>query len=178
MLLMIDKIKEKLLRLYNQKIFLLKINNKVQNCRVLGKVNCNATNLIIGNNVTIYPNVTFWGDGEIRIGENVDIGYNTIIFSSKNGGVYIGNNVAIAANCYIIDSDHGIEKDKLIRNQRLVSGKVCIEDDVWIAENCTILKNSIIKNGAVIGGKSLINKKIDNYAIVVGIPAKVIKYRI
>lgn len=144
----------------------------------LGKVNCNATNLIIGNNVTIYPNVTFWGDGEIRIGDNVDIGYNTIIFSSKNGGVYIGNNVAIAANCYIIDSDHGIEKDKLIRNKRLVSGKVCIEDDVWIAENCTILKNSIIKNGAVIGAKSLINKKIDNYAIAVGIPAKVIKYRI
>ena len=56
-------------------------------------------------------------------------------FSSKNGGVYIGNNVAIAANCYIIDSDHGIEKDKLIRNQRLVSGKVCIEDNVWIAES-------------------------------------------
>lgn len=56
-------------------------------------------------------------------------------FSSKNGGVYTGNNVAIAANCYIIDSDHGIEKDKLIRNQRLVSGKVCIEDNVWIAES-------------------------------------------
>ncbi|MFC4697749.1 acyltransferase [Enterococcus aquimarinus] len=178
MLLLVDKIKDKLLRYYNKKIFLLKINSKVQNCRVIGKVNCNATNLIIGNNVTIYPNVTFWGDGEIRIGDNVDIGYNTIIFSSKNGGVYIGNNVAIAANCYIIDSDHGIEKDKLIRNQRLVSGKVCIEDDVWIAENCTILKNSIIKNGAVIGAKSLVNKKIDNYAIAVGIPAKVIKYRI
>ena len=79
----IDKLKEKLLRLYNPKIFLLKINNKVQNCRVLGKVNCNATNLIIGNNVTIYPNVTFWGDGEIRIGDNVDIGYNTIIFFKK-----------------------------------------------------------------------------------------------
>ena len=83
MLLLIDKLKEKLLRLYNPKIFLLKINNKVQNCRVLGKVNCNATNLIIGNNVTIYPNVTFWGDGEIRIGDNVDIGYNTIIFFKK-----------------------------------------------------------------------------------------------
>lgn len=83
MLLLIDKIKQKLLRLYNPKIFLLKINNKVQNCRVLGKVNCNATNLIIGNNVTIYPNVTFWGDGEIRIGDNVDIGYNTIIFLQK-----------------------------------------------------------------------------------------------
>ncbi|MDN6729313.1 MAG: hypothetical protein L0L57_03990 [Alkalibacterium sp.] len=60
----------------------------------------------------------------------------------------------------------------MIRNQRLVSGKVCIENDVWIADNCTILKNSIIKNGAVIGAKSLVNKKIDNYAIAVGIPQK------
>lgn len=53
MLLLINKIKDKLLRLYNQKIFSFKIYNKVQNCGVLGKVNYNATNHIIGNNITM-----------------------------------------------------------------------------------------------------------------------------
>lgn len=177
LLLLIDRIKEKFLRYYYKKVFLMKIKSSSKNCRVLGKINYNATDVSVGSNVTIYPNVTFWGDGEIRIGDNVDIGYNTIIFSTKTGGVYIGNDVSIAANCYIIDSNHGVIKDKLIREQKLVSGKISIEDDVWIAENCTILKNSIIRQGAVIGAKSLVNGEIGSYSIAVGIPAKIIKER-
>lgn len=200
MLLVIDKIKERISRYYYKKVFLKRIGSKrVKNCWSASKVTINVkpstvqigSNLrvgsnvtfrnsgkvIIGENVQIYSNVTFGGDGEIVIGDNVDIGNDTIIFSTKEGGVYIGNNVAIAAHCYIIDCDHGIEKNELIRKQKLVSGKIFIGNDVWIADNCTILKNSIINDGVVIGAKSLVNREIDSYGIAVGVPAKVIKYR-
>lgn len=200
MLLLIDKIKERILRYYYKKVFLARIGSKdVENLRIESKVTVNvkpltlelgsdlrissnvtfrnAGKIIIGRNVCIYSNVTFGGDGEIVIGDNVDIGNDTIIFSTKEGGVYIGNDVAIAAHCYIIDSDHGIEKNRLIREQKLVSGKIHIGNDVWIADNCTVLKNSIINDGAVIGAKSLVNREIDSYGIAVGIPARVIKYR-
>ena len=39
----------------------------------------------------------FFGDGLIEIGDNVDIGNGTIIYSSKSGGVSIGDNSSIAA---------------------------------------------------------------------------------
>lgn len=178
MLLLIDRLKERFLKYYHKKVFLSRIGCKnVKKCSIHDKVYVLASNVKIGDNVTIYPNVTFWGDGEIIIGDNVDIGNGTIIYSSKNGGVKIGNNVAIAAHCYIIDSDHGMDKNDLIRNQKLVSGKIIIGNDVWIADNCTILKNSIINDGAVIGAKSLVNKEIDSFGVAIGVPAKVIKIR-
>ncbi len=177
--LLIDRLKEKFLRFYRRKVFLSRIGCKnAKNCVVLGKVNVLASNVTIGNNVTIFPDVTFWGDGEIVIGSNVEIGNNTIIFSSKNGGVIMDDNVSIAAHCYIIDSDHGIEKDTLIRDQKMSSEKITIGKDVWIADNCTILKGSIINNGVVIGAKSLVNSEIESYGIAVGVPVKVIKKRV
>lgn len=63
-------------------------------------------NITVRKNVTFYPDVMLFGDGPIIIGDNVDIGNGTIIYSSKNGGgVTIGNNTMIAAQSYIIDTD-------------------------------------------------------------------------
>lgn len=74
-----------------------------------------------------------FGDGLIEIGDNVDVGNGTIIYASKNGGVKIGNNSMIAAQCYIIDADHGIRGGKLIREQGTTVSPVEIGEDVWIA---------------------------------------------
>ncbi len=52
-----------------------------------------------------------------------------------------------------------------------------IGNDVWIGCNSTVLRGVTIGNGAVIGANSLVNKDVPPYAIVVGSPAKVIKYR-
>jgi acetyltransferase-like isoleucine patch superfamily enzyme len=145
--------------------------------KILGKVYINATNIKIGKNVTIYPNAYFWGDGLIEIGDNVDIGIGTIIFSKKR--VRIGNNTAIAAQCYIIDSNHGIKKDILINKQSLEVDDqgIIIGNDVWIAAGCKIVKGAKINNGAIIGALSLVNSEIDENAIAVGIPAKIKKFR-
>ena len=83
----------------------------------------------------------------------------------------------IAAQCYIIDSDHSVDKKECIRNQPQKSAPVFIGDDVWIAANATILKGSAINTGAVIGAKALVKGEIPEYGIAVGIPARTIKYR-
>ncbi|MBC8643934.1 acyltransferase [Flavobacterium lindanitolerans] len=177
MLLLIDRIINKLIRVYRKKIFLLKIKSKENTVNVLGKVYVNATNIKIGKNVTIYPNVYFWGDGLIEIGDNVDLGIGTIIFAKQQ--VIIGNNTAIAAQCYIIDSNHGVKKDVLINKQPLHvdSEGIIIGNDVWIAAGCKIVKGAKISDGAVIGALSIVNSEIEKNSIAVGIPAKVKKYR-
>lgn len=176
MLILIDRILSKITKIYRTHVFRAKIKTD-KSVKLVGNVILINRNIKLGNNVTIYPNVLFYGDGPIVIGDNVAIGSFTVIYASKNAGVSIGNDINIAAHCFIIDSDHGMNKDSKMNRQEITCGKINIEDDVWIADNCTILKNSIIKKGAVIGAKSLVNGTIDSYGIAVGIPAKVIKYR-
>ena len=144
---------------------------------ILGKVYLNAKNVKVGNNVTFYPGVYLWGN-DIEIGDNVDIGVGTIIYS-KNG-IKIGDNTVIAGQCYIIDSNHGMKAASLIREQAddAAEGGIVIGSDVWIAAQCTILKGAKIHDHAVIGAQSLVNSEIPENAIVVGTPAKILKYRV
>ncbi len=55
--------------------------------------------------------------------------------------------------------------------------KVRIGHDVWIGHNVTVMGGVTIGNGAVIGTGTIVTKNIPPYAIAVGNPAKVIKYR-
>ena len=93
------------------------------------------------------------------------------------GGVTIGNNSMIAANCYLIDADYGFEKGKLMREQSNKISPIIIGEDVWIAANSVILKGSNIKSGAIVGAKSLVKGNVEENACVVGVPATLIKYR-
>ncbi len=126
--------------------------------------------------MTIYPGVYLWGN-DIEIGDNVDIGIGTIIYSRKK--VKIGNNTSIAGQCYIIDSNHQIELGTLIRDQSMdyMPEGLIIGDDVWIAAQCSILKGARINDGVVIGAQTLVNSEIQRNAVVVGTPSKIIKYR-
>ncbi len=55
--------------------------------------------------------------------------------------------------------------------------KVIIGNDVWIGAKAIIMGGVKIGDGAVIGAGSIVTKDIPNYAVAVGVPAKVIKYR-
>ena len=56
-------------------------------------------------------------------------------------------------------------------------GNITIGNDVWIGAKSTIMSGVKIGDGAVIGSGSVVAKDVPPYAIVVGNPAKIIKYR-
>lgn len=144
---------------------------------VYGGVTVVSTYVSAGEGLTVYPGVYIWGGGRIRIGDNVAIGKDTIIFASREGGITIGNDVAIAAQCYIIDSDHGLKKSCLIREQPLSSRPIIIEDDVWLGAGTKILKGVTLKKGCVCAAGAVVTCDVPEYAIVGGVPAKVIGWR-
>ena len=177
MLLFIDRIIQKLKRQYRISVFCKKIRCKHKKISLVGNVTLINTNVTIGKNVTLYPEVMFYGDGPIVIGDNVSIGNGTVIYASKNGGITIGKGTMIAAQTYIIDCDHGIKAGKPVAEQENSVAPVCIGEDVWLGTNVTVLKGSNIANGAIIGAKALVKGAIPENAIAVGVPAKVLKYR-
>ena len=113
MILLFDRVVSKILRIYRNYIFYAKTGSRAS---LVGNVTLITRNIKCGKNVTIYPDVMFFGDGRIEIGDNVDIGNGTIIYATKSGGgVTIDSNTA---QCYIFDMDHGIEHGTLIRGSQ------------------------------------------------------------
>lgn len=134
--------------------------------------------LEIGSNCTI-QNYAFIAltkpHPKIVIGNNVVIGRFSML-TNKNL-IKIGNDVLIGAYVQIIDVDHGMAVDKPIREQEALIGEVVIGNDVWIGAGAKILKDVHIGDGAVIGANAVVTKDVPPYAIAVGIPSKVIRYR-
>lgn len=52
-----------------------------------------------------------------------------------------------------------------------------IGSDVWIGAGAIILRNLVVNNGAVIAAGAVVTKEVPAYAIVAGVPAKIIGYR-
>ena len=135
-------------------------------------------NVQIGNQVVLKEGARICScnqDAKINIGENTTFGYHSFLFSSES--IEIGNNCLIAPFVYIVDSDHNIEKGKLINEQPNSTAPVKIGNDVWIGTGAKILKGVSIENGAVIAAGAIVRSDVKAYEIHGGIPAKKISDR-
>lgn len=56
-------------------------------------------------------------------------------------------------------------------------GDIVLDDDVWIGYNVTILSGVHIGQGAIVAAGAVVTKDVPPYAIIGGVPAKIIKYR-
>lgn len=109
--------------------------------------------------------------GAIVVGNhNIDCisTHPTMYFSEKDFYGY-SYEEAVKKSWYI----EGITpKDKSHKNK-----KTKIGHDVWIGYGVTITNGANIGNGAIVGAGAVVTKDVPDYAIVGGVPAKVIRYR-
>lgn len=130
------------------------------------------------------------------------IGYGTYIVG-ENSYIHdckIGRFCSIASNCHIGLGDHSLSmvstsplfySSHSLLPENFLSKSIAIEDstiqgtnykviignDVWMGYNVCVKEGVTIGDGAIIGAKSFVTRDIPPYAIAVGTPAKIIKYR-
>lgn len=137
----------------------------------------------VGKNVSIMEGFYVRGNNNVFLGNNISIGPNAT-FLCTGAPIQIGNDVMFGPNVTMITGDHRIdikgkkmfevtEKEKLPENDQ----PIILEGDNWIGANVTILKNVRIGVGAVVAANSLVNKNVQPYSIVAGVPAKLIRNR-
>jgi acetyltransferase-like isoleucine patch superfamily enzyme len=107
------------------------------------------------------------------IGSFCSIGNNVCITSLNHPLNCITTNPIIYKKSFFGLS--GIENKSLVNTSK--NRKVIIGNDVWIGDNVTILPSIKIGNGAIIGACSVITKDVPEYAIVVGNPGRILKFR-
>ena len=116
---------------------------------------------------------TIFSHATARLGRNVYIGARCSL-----GGVTIEDDVLIASNVSIMNGSeqHGTERlDIPIRDQPGVFRDVMIGKGSWIGEGAIVSAN--VGQGCVIGAGSVVTKPIPDFAIAVGVPAKVVRFR-
>lgn len=132
----------------------------------------NEYSYLIGDHTYGKPRVLHWGeDATLTIGKYCSIADNVTIFLGGNHRIdwvstYPFN---VLSDCFPIAKE--------ITGHPSSKGDVVIGNDVWIGEGVVILSGVSIGDGAVIGTRAVVTKDVPPYAVVVGVPAKIKKYR-
>jgi acetyltransferase-like isoleucine patch superfamily enzyme len=152
----------------------------------------------IGENVVIEEGALVMVPGHISIGSNVYIGHYAVLrgydrnemvigddtwigqfcYINSAGGVKIGSRVGIGPGVKIMSSKHGEEgRGVPILLCSLEFAPVVIEDDSDIGMGAIILPGNTVGRGSQVGAGAVVTKDVPAYAIVAGVPARVIGER-
>lgn len=116
--------------------------------------------------------------------QNVYLDEHTLIqpnvtFIMNAGKVYVGKWSVIASNCTLITDNHiptvGVNHRMLGRYH--INDKVkdiILEEDCWAGAGVTLLSGAKLGRGSIAAAGALVNKQVPPYAVVAGIPAKII----
>ncbi|HEX7542994.1 MAG TPA: acyltransferase [Patescibacteria group bacterium] len=130
-----------------------------------------AAGIKIGKGSTIHTKARFYDPKNIMIGEDTIIGEGVVLDGRDK--LMIGNHVDVASEVMIYNSEHDVNDESFMAT----NAPVKIEDYVFIGPRVIILAGVTIGRGAIVGAGAVVTKDVPPYAIVGGVPAKIIGER-
>ena len=113
---------------------------------------------------------------KLTVGSNVSINENSYL--ECKGNVEIGDDVMIGHGVSILSNTHNYDRIAVPMNEQGESSeKIKIGNDVWIGAKATVLMGVTVGDHSIIGAHALVNKDVPEYAVVGGVPAKIIRMR-
>lgn len=112
---------------------------------------------------------------ELTIGDYSGIGVNCLV----SGRTYIGSHVMMGPDCIMYSYSHAYDRLDIPMDQQGFEPPtpIHIGDDVWIGARVIVLPGVKIGSHCIIGAGAVVTKDVPDYAIVGGVPARVIRYR-
>lgn len=162
--------------------YMFGINNRIG---ILTKFNKKAL-IEIGNNNIIGSNSFFYAIEEgnnkihpkIKLGSNIYIGHNVNIHSI--GEIVINDYVVFSDYVYVSNVSHGlelIEGESIMKQDWKYSGKVIIGEGTFVGHGVKILPNIELGKYCIVGAGSVVTKSFEDYSVIAGNPAKLLKMR-
>ena len=105
----------------------------------------------------------------VKFGKNVFINHSAIL--SASGGIEFEDGVSLAPGCRIATINHDFNE----RHTKYTYGKVTIKKNAWLGMGVTVCPGVTIGAYAVVAAGAVVTKDVPDYAVVGGVPAKVIK---
>ncbi len=140
---------------------------------------------VLGNYNVLFNNATILAS---HIGNHTYIQQNSIICDAEVGkfcSIAMGVSVGMPKHSIATVSSHPafylrhtpLAKTYSDRDIFTTSYKTIIGHDVWIGQNAIIMSGIRVGSGAVIGAGAVVTRDVPEYAVVGGVPARIIKYR-
>ena len=112
------------------------------------------------------------------IGSHTFLGRNNFVTKTTIGRYCsIGNNVSIGQGEHDLDRVSTSALFYTNAYEQLTSKPCSIGHDVWIGVDALVLRGVHVGTGSVVAANAVVNKDVPPYAIVGGVPARVIRYR-
>ncbi|HSX09824.1 MAG TPA: acyltransferase [Candidatus Saccharimonadales bacterium] len=127
--------------------------------------------ITIGRGSSIHMGTRFYNPSNITVGKDTIIGEGAVL--DGRATLKIGDHVDIASEVMIYNCEHDITSDDFHAS----CGEVIIEDYVFIGPRAIVLPGVTLGKGAVIAAGAVVTKSVESFAIVGGVPAKVIGER-
>jgi acetyltransferase-like isoleucine patch superfamily enzyme len=132
----------------------------------------------MGKSPSISPDAIFSNPERISFGDNVHIGSRSHIWAGPSlGRITIGDDVLIGPDVMITAASYRFDDGSPVTSQVMDEGDITIGDDVWLGAKVVVLPGVSIGAGAIIGASAVVSKNIPDFAIAVGIPARVVGQR-
>lgn len=127
--------------------------------------------VVIGSGTSIASHA--FVHGPIVLGDRVSINAR-VSMDGGSAGIRIGDDTRIASGATLYAFDHAMAPHQTVREQRVRSQGIDIGRDVWVGANAGVTDGVRIGDHAVVAMGAVVTKDVPDWAIVAGVPARII----
>lgn len=152
-----------------------------EQCILDGRSDTKHATIVLGDRVILSNQVILsCKEGTIHIGSRTGVNAGTIIQSTSDCPVAIGEDCIIGQRCFIVGggSYHIDRLDIPIWEAGIrADGGVQLADDVWLGGNVTVLGGVVMGRGSVAAAGAVVTRSVAERSVCMGVPAKAVAVR-
>jgi acetyltransferase-like isoleucine patch superfamily enzyme len=130
-----------------------------------------------GRTIVIGPGSSIAADtfvhGPVVLGREVSINARASL-DGGSAGIHIGDGTRIATGATLYAFNHGLDPERLIREQPVTSRGIRVGADVWIGANAGVTDGVTLGDHSVVAMGAVVTRDVPPWTIVAGVPARVV----